>query len=69
MNYLYPALALSVFGNLALIILLALSRRSPPRKKDITAEELLYDLLDRQQAILRVTVINPENLMLRSHRT
>lgn len=58
-------LGLSLVFNLALVV--AYLRRPKQRKSlDITAEELLHDFTRRGQAILRVEVLNPSDLMLRS---
>lgn len=51
-------------------VLLLRARRRPVKEPvlDRTAEDLLHDLLTRGQAILRVEVIDPTNLLLRSPR-
>ncbi len=62
----YILLGISISSNLALLLLL----RNPKRKKklDITAQDLLHDFTRRGASILRVEVIDPSSLMLRSPR-
>ena len=58
-------LGLSVASNLVLFIALRRSKKKPPPKLSITAEELLHDLT-RGQSVLRVQVIDPSAILLRS---
>ena len=60
------ALIFSLGANAVLFGLLR--RKAKPPQPTLTAEELLHDLLGRGQAILRVEVIDPTNLILRSPR-
>lgn len=43
-------------------------KTSPKPKPDITAQDLLHDLTTRGAAILRVEVMDPSQLLLRSPR-
>ena len=67
--YLVPWIlfALAFIGDAALLALL-LRRPKKTRKYDLTAQDLLHDLTRRGAAILKVEVIDPANLMLRSPR-
>ena len=62
-------LALSFAGNLALFLLLRHKKKTKKPTLDQTAGDLLHDLTRRGQAILRVEVIDPANLLLRSPRS
>lgn len=44
--------------------------KAPPAKEtlELTAQDLLHDLTRRGQAVLRVEVIDPANILLRSPR-
>lgn len=56
-------------GLLVGALVYAYRRRKPPDPKPtLGAEDLLHDLLSQGQAILRVEVIDPTNLILRSPR-
>ena len=57
---------LSASANISLLLLFRLHKRK--KKLDITAQDLLHDFTRRGAAILRVEVIDPSNLMLRSPR-
>lgn len=61
---------LMLAANVALAVLLARALKKPPPKEtfDVTAQDLLHDLTRRGAAILRVEVIDPTHLMLRSPR-
>ncbi len=59
--------------SLALAKLISVERlrhKSPQREPELTldAKDLLHDLMTRGQAIVRVEVIDPTNLLLRSPR-
>jgi len=45
-----------------------LRARKPPKKLDVSAQDLLHDLTRRGTSVLRVEVIDPANLLLRSPR-
>ncbi len=62
------ALTLSCLLNLWLAISYHQLRRKKPRKLDITATDLLHDFTHRGEAILRVSVLDAQNLLLRSPR-
>ncbi len=57
----------TVINAILSAILLRKNKQKPPQP-NLTAEDLLHDLLGRGQAILRVEVIDPTNLLLRSPR-
>jgi hypothetical protein len=61
-------LGLSLVGNVALALLYRRRLKLRVKKADMTAADLLHDLTRRGQAILRVDVLDQENLMLRSPR-
>jgi hypothetical protein len=62
-----PAFLLLV--NFALLFLLVKQHKSPRKPQlSLSAEDLLHDLTRSGGAVLRVEVINPANLMLRSPR-
>ena len=61
-------LTLSLAGNLALFLLFTHKKKQKKPSLDQTAGDLLHDLTRRGQAILRVEVIDPTNLLLRSPR-
>ena len=61
-------LATSFCLNLLLVTLLILEKRKArDRPKSVEAEELLSDLM-RGPAIVRVEILNPANLLIRSPR-
>lgn len=65
------ALIFAASSALLLVLLLRERRRikaAPAPQPTLSAEDLLHDLLTRGQAILRVEVIDPANLLLRSPR-
>ncbi len=43
-------------------------RRKPKKKFDVSAQDLLHDLTRRGAAVLKIDVIDQENLLLRSPR-
>lgn len=49
-----------------LAVLLYRSRKRPPKRLSDSAEDLLHDLTKRGSAVLRVQVIDPEQIFLRS---
>jgi uncharacterized membrane protein len=57
-------LVFSVAGNILQFVYLRRSKKKP--KPTLTAEDLLHDLTSRGRAILKVDVIDPANLLLRS---
>ena len=59
-------LGCSVMANIALAIGMRLLKRR--KKLDITAQDLLHDFTRRGASILRVEIIDPSSLMLRSPR-
>lgn len=63
-------LVASICLNLALIIFLAVKLRSKKQPKTLTttAEDLLHDLTRKGISVLRVEVIDPSHLFLRSPR-
>ncbi len=67
LEHVIPAFLLLV--NFALLFLLVKQRKSPRKPQlSLSAEDLLHDLTRSGAAVLRVEVINPANLMLRSPR-
>lgn len=60
-------LVVSVCAN-AFQVYVARANKKKPRL-DVSAQDLLHDLTRRGGAVLRVEVIDPTNLMLRSPRT
>lgn len=65
LHYLCAALAAST--GLFLFLYMRERRKTRKRKADITAQEMLHDIM-AGGAILKIQVINPENLILRSPR-
>ncbi len=61
------ALGLSVACNIYLALSLKRSGRKP--KPTLTAEQLLHDLTHRGAAMVRLEVIDPTHLFLRSPKT
>jgi hypothetical protein len=63
-------MSVSILGNGILFYFLRRARKAPRARKnvDITAADLLHDLTGKGQAILRVTVLDPTSLLLRSPR-
>jgi hypothetical protein len=61
-------LAISLLFSAYLYALLRRSRRKPGPVPTLEAEQLLHDLTANGQAVLRVTVIDPRNLLLRRPR-
>lgn len=59
-------LAASLACNVFLAYIARTLKKKP--RPDTTAADLLHDLTRRGQAIIRVEVIDPANLMLRSPR-
>ncbi len=59
--------AFSIALNLGLAFLL-LKPRKTAKRYDATAQDLLHDLTRRGAAILKVEVLDPANLLLRSPR-
>ncbi len=60
---------MSVLGNFYLGFQLSREMRRPKKRgADMTAADMLHDLTRRGQAILKVEVIDQENLLLRSPR-
>lgn len=66
MEFMAAGLGLSLAVNGLLAYLLKTTRKK--RAPDLTAQHLLHDLTRHGQAILRVEVIDPANLLLRSPR-
>ena len=61
-------LAVSAVANAAFLRFVFRRNKSKAPQPTLTAEQLLHDLLAGGQAILRVEVIDPTNLLLRSPR-
>lgn len=61
-------LAISILLDLYLYRLLRRARRSPPPKMTLEAEDLAHDLTTRGFAVVKMTVIDPTNLLLRRPR-
>jgi hypothetical protein len=59
---------LGIFSLISVCVNVWLILRPAPKRHDSTAKDLLHDLTRRGNAILRVEVIDPENLILRSPR-
>jgi len=68
LEYCIFAVLLCISGGLngVLVFRLRKARRTP--KYDLSAQDLLHDLTRRGVSILRVEVIDPAGLMLRSPR-
>ncbi len=62
--WLLLGIALAVVAVLGYLV----RSKKPPRRYDLTAQDLLHDLTHRGSAILKVEVIDAANLMLRSPR-
>lgn len=60
------ALGVSAFANVLAVVVILKLRKKPQKKLEITAEDLLHDLTKRGAAVVRVSVIDPSNLLLRS---
>lgn len=60
-------LAISAGANVWLALLLRRKAKAPKPQPTLTAEQLLHDLT-AGQAIVRVEVVDPTNLFLRSPR-
>ncbi len=62
-------LFLSLLAHVGQVLLLEKTKRNvATRKPDLTAQDLLHDLTRRGAAILKVEVLDPANLLLRSPR-
>jgi hypothetical protein len=44
------------------------ARRSPPPRLDTTAQDLMHDLTARGAAVVKITVVDPASILLRSPR-
>lgn len=58
-------LGLALLGCVVLGTLWLRARKTPAKKLDVTANDLLHDLTGRGSAVLRVEVLDPEALLYR----
>jgi len=63
-----PWILLGVSLLLVAVLAYLLRTKKPPKRLDVTAQDLLHDLTRNGTAVLRVEVIDPANLLLRSPR-
>jgi len=63
-----PWILLGVSLLLVAVLAYLLRTKKPPKRLDVTAQDLLHDLTRTGTAVLRVEVIDPANLLLRSPR-
>lgn len=58
------ALGVSLFANFAFLVMIYRLRKSPPKRYDVTAQDLLHELT-HGGAVLRIDVLDKESLILR----
>jgi hypothetical protein len=58
------SLAFSLSGNAYLLLTLRRLKKQPPKKLDITAQELLHDLTRKGSATVQVSVIDSSKFLL-----
>lgn len=68
MTTLDALLIVSILANIGLVGALAYLARRKRQNLDITAQKLLFDLSRHGAAVLKVEVLDPANLILRSPR-